>query len=75
MYQLLIWHVFYRKSLSVNLFYEETNVNLANIQYFLYLSTPERIKIDNIVRRLHFVLSLNPHNKKVQKLLDKIQKP
>ena len=65
----------YSKSLAVNPFHEETNVNLANIQYLLYLSDPDHIKIDDILRRLHFVLSLNPHNKKVQKLLDQIQKP
>jgi tetratricopeptide (TPR) repeat protein len=65
----------YNKSLAINPFHEETNVNLANIEYLLYLSDPESIKIDDILRRLHFVLSLNPHNKKVQKLLDKIQKP
>jgi tetratricopeptide (TPR) repeat protein len=62
----------YRKSLAVNPFHEETHVNLANIQYLLYLSHPDRVKIDDIIRRLHFVLSLNPNNKKVQKLLAKI---
>jgi tetratricopeptide (TPR) repeat protein len=65
----------YNKSLAVNPFHEETNVNIANIQYLLYLSDPESAKIDDILRRLHFVLSLNPHNKKVQKLLERIQKP
>ena len=63
----------YRKSIAINPFHEETNVNLASIQYLLYLSNPESIKLNDIVRRLQFVLSLNPNNKKVQNLLDKIQ--
>jgi cytochrome c-type biogenesis protein CcmH/NrfG len=63
----------YSKSLAINPSHEETHVNLANVQYSLFLSHPEQSMIDGIRRRLNFVLSLNPHNKKARKLLDRIQ--
>lgn len=66
--------VAFRKSLSLNPFHEETNLNIAELQYLMYKSSPERIKISDIVRRLHYILSLNPHNQNVTKLLSRIEK-
>ena len=63
----------YRKSLALNPFHEDTNFNLANLQYIIYKVSPDTIKVNDIIRRLHFVLSLNPHNQKVGKLLSRIQ--
>lgn len=64
----------YRKSLVLNPFHEDTNLNLANIQFLIYQTSPDSIKINDIIRRLHFVHSLNPHNQKVEKLLSRIEK-
>jgi tetratricopeptide (TPR) repeat protein len=64
----------YRKSLSLNPFHEETNFNIANLQYLLYRDSCGDIKVSDIIRRLNFILSLNPHNQKVNRLLSKIEK-
>ena len=64
----------YRKSLSLNPFHEETNFNIANLQYLLYRDSCGDIKVSDIIRRLNFILSLNPHNQKVYRLLSKIEK-
>ena len=63
----------YRKALRVNPLHEETNFNLANAYFSLFLSNPNIVNIEDIIQRLHFVLSRNPHNEKVRKLLNKIQ--
>jgi tetratricopeptide (TPR) repeat protein len=62
----------YGRALEVDPFHEETNFNLANIQYSLYLSYPQSIDINDIIQRLNFVLARNPNNKKVRKLLNEI---
>jgi tetratricopeptide (TPR) repeat protein len=63
----------YSRALEVDPFHEETNFNLANIQYSLYLSYPQSIDINDIIQRLNFVLARNPDNKKVRKLLNEIK--
>jgi tetratricopeptide (TPR) repeat protein len=63
----------YVRALEVDPFHEETNFNLANIQYSLYLSYPQRININDVIKRLNFVLTRNHDNKKVQKLLNEIE--
>ena len=63
----------YRKALSVDPFNEETNFNLANAHFSLFLSNPNIVNIEDIIRRLNFILSRNPHNKKVRELFNKIK--
>jgi tetratricopeptide (TPR) repeat protein len=63
----------YRKALGIDPFHEETNFNLANAHFSLFLSSPNIVNIEDIIKRLNFILSRNPHNKKVQELLNKIK--
>ena len=63
----------YRKALSVDPFNEETNFNLANAHFSLFLKNPNIVNIEDIIKRLNFILSRNPHNKKVQELFNKIK--
>jgi len=49
------------------------HLNLARLEYTRHrgrLAGPRR---EEISKRLHFVLSLNPHNRKAQRLLDTIE--
>jgi tetratricopeptide (TPR) repeat protein len=62
----------YRKSIEINPFLEEANINLARIQYQQYVSNPTDIRKEEIINRLHFVLSINPNQKKARKLLDEL---
>ena len=63
----------YRRALKINPLHEETNFNLANAYFSLYLSNPRIVNIDSIIERLYSVLSQNPNNKKVRDLLNKIK--
>jgi len=63
----------YRKSLLINPFHEETNFNLASLQYALFRVWPESAGLDEIISRLNFIISLNPFHHKAEKLLDRIQ--
>ena len=63
----------YRQALRINPLHEETNFNLANAYFSLFLSNPNVVNIEDIIKRLYFVLSRNPHNEKVRELLNKIQ--
>jgi tetratricopeptide (TPR) repeat protein len=62
----------YQKSLSLNPLQEEANVNLAQSQYRQYCTNPDESKKEEIIRRLYFVLSINPQKKRAQKLLDEL---
>ncbi|MFQ5963040.1 MAG: hypothetical protein ACE5KZ_01990 [Candidatus Scalinduaceae bacterium] len=64
----------FKQSLSFNPFQEEPHVNLALMQYFQYLSSPNSSRKEDITRRLYFILSMNPKNKKSQKLLVELAK-
>ena len=63
----------YKKALKINPLSEETNYNLANAYFSVFLSNPNIINIEDIVERLKLVLSQNPNNTKVQELLDKVK--
>lgn len=63
----------YRRALKVNPLHEETNFNLANAYFSLYLSNPRIVNLDSITERLYAVLSQNPNNRKVRDLLNKIK--
>ena len=63
----------YRNALIINPFHEDTNVNLSYIQYLILKLHPDKINKSDVIRRLHFVRSLNPHNTKVDKLLNLIE--
>jgi len=62
----------YRKALEINPFHEDTNYNLSNIQFLIYKNHPEKVDLSDTVRRLQFVLSLNPKNSRITKLLEGI---
>ena len=64
----------YQKSLELNPYQEEANINLAQIQYENYRSKPDIRKKEELIRRLHFVLSINPHNTRAQHLLHELTK-
>ena len=55
-----------------NVFQEEANINLAHIQYLQYYSNPDNSKKEEIIRRLNFVLSINPQNKNAKTLLEEL---
>ncbi len=61
----------FKRSISLNPFQEETHMNLAEIQYFQYRSKFNWVK-EEITQRLRFILSINPQNKKGQKLLKEL---
>ena len=63
----------YRRALKVNPLHEETNFNLANAYFSLYLSNPRIVNLDSIAERLYAVLAQNPDNRKVRDLLNKIK--
>ena len=45
----------YRKALKINPLNEETNYNLANAYFSVFLSNPKIVNIEDIVERLQFV--------------------
>ncbi|MBT8490388.1 MAG: tetratricopeptide repeat protein, partial [Deltaproteobacteria bacterium] len=62
----------YQQSLKLNQFQEEAHVNLACILYSQYQSQRSELIKDEIVERLKFVLTINSHNTKAQKLLQEL---
>jgi tetratricopeptide (TPR) repeat protein len=64
----------YQKSLALNPFQEEANVNLAYIQYKQYRANPEVEKREEIILRLHFILSINPQKTRAKNLLEELTK-
>jgi tetratricopeptide (TPR) repeat protein len=64
----------YQKSIALNPFHEEANINLALIQYKQYRLKPDSVKRDEIILRLNFILSINPQQKRAQNLLQEVIK-
>ncbi|HBE45604.1 MAG TPA: hypothetical protein DDW17_09250 [Deltaproteobacteria bacterium] len=67
----------YKIALSLNPYHEQANFNLAHLDYIRDSAKPygrdEKLKKEEIIRRLHFILSINPKNKKAQQLLQKVE--
>jgi Flp pilus assembly protein TadD len=64
----------YREALTLDPYAEDTNFNLALMQVLQYGAGMSADQKRDIVRRLHFVLSLNPNNKKADSLLQQLEK-
>jgi tetratricopeptide (TPR) repeat protein len=64
----------YQKSLALNPYQEEANINLAQIEYGKYRINPDSKKKEELIRRLHFVLSMNPQKTRAQHLLHELTK-
>jgi len=59
--------------LSLNPYKAEANFNLARIQVLQYRLNPRKVQKQDILRRLNFVLSVNPRNKSVERLLAELK--
>ena len=62
----------YQKSLALNPYQEEANINLVQIQFENHRSKPDIIRKEDLIRRLHFVLSINPQKTRAQQLLHEL---
>ncbi len=61
--------VAFKRLLALNPFQEEAHMELAETQYSQYHSKLNGVKKEEIIQRLDFIMSINPHTQKVQKLL------
>jgi len=59
----------YKRAQSLNPYRAETNYNLARIQLLQHQKDLSEDLKQDIIRRLNFVLSVNPHNKGAERLL------
>jgi tetratricopeptide (TPR) repeat protein len=59
----------FRRALSLNPYKAEANFNLARIQLLQHQEDLDENMKQDIMRRLNFVLSVNPHNKGAERLL------
>jgi len=59
----------YQQSLSINHFQEKAHVNLARLQYLHPRLNSDHFDKADVIRRLNFVLSMNPRNKTAQEIL------
>ncbi len=59
----------YKRAQSLNPYKAETNFNLARIQLLQNQKDLSEDMRQDIIRRLNFVLSVNPHNKGAERLL------
>jgi Flp pilus assembly protein TadD len=64
----------YKKSVSLKSFQEEAHYNLARLEYQLSGDSLDDAKKKEITERLRFLLSKNPRNRKVEQLLEKIER-
>jgi len=67
----------YKKSIALKSFQEEAHYNLARLEYQLSCVSGGSIddtKQKEITERLRFVLSRNPKNRKVEQLLEEIER-
>jgi tetratricopeptide (TPR) repeat protein len=64
----------YRRALSLNPYKAEANFNLARIQLIQHQKDLEETLKQDIIRRLNFVLSVNPQSKGAEKLLAELAK-
>jgi len=59
----------YKRAQALNPYKAETNFNLARIQLLQHQKDLSEEMRQDIIRRLNFVLSVNPHNKSAERLL------
>jgi Flp pilus assembly protein TadD len=64
----------YKRAQSLNPYKAETNFNLARIQLLQHQKNLTEDMRQDIIRRLNFVLSVNPHNKGAERLLAGLMK-
>lgn len=65
----------YRKSLGVDPLQEEPHIRLALIYFLKSRCNPFQSHREDAIRRLQFVLGINPQNKKAKELLKEILGP
>ena len=63
----------YQKALSLDSFQEEAHFNLARIEYLQNQSSLDDIEKEEIIRRLHYVMSVNPRHTQAGQLLKKLE--
>jgi len=63
----------YRHALSTDPYAERANVSLARVQVLRHRVNPAAAEKADIVKRLSFVLSVNPNNTQAEKLLREIE--
>ena len=63
----------YRKSITFKSVQEEAHCNLASLEYRMSDEHPTDAKLEAIVNRLQFVLSVNPRNANAQQILQRIE--
>jgi tetratricopeptide (TPR) repeat protein len=62
----------YREALAIDPYEETANLGLARAVSNLHGANLPEIEREDVIRRLDFVLSVNPHNEQAEELIQKI---